>query len=378
MRKESMSTSTGSEAKVHSADSSETFLFVTSGRHQGACVPLARDSLLVLGGDSASDVWLSDPGLASRHVAFAVHDDHITLRQLDGEVLLDGKCIDAVATLDVARQESITLQPGDIHLIFTTDADYCATDVVDSEMESLQPYLQQKHRQSTRSTRAAATALACVILIAVAFFANQYNVQAKIEPVPPQTAIQLMIDELDLTDEIVVDESFGQLIIRGTLTSEELSRLKFEILRSSHTVIFRITTAEQLLEQVGGVFRTNGYTAKLSYSGNATVVVENLDGESLEIQKIAAFVRADVANLKELVFTPSESPESDGTNTAVYLATAGKRLTTIVEGDIAYITTEDGARYFVGSTLPGGHYVRQITEQGVQVDSGDTISWLQF
>lgn len=378
-----MSMSRDSRAYASTVNSDAAFLFVASGRHRGARVPLQPDSLLVVGGDSAGDVWLSDPGLEPKHVALAVHDNQITVRRLDGEVSLGNKMLDAVATLaladlDSADRQPLILEPGGIQLVFSTDADYCVTASEDTEPSCTPTDIDPKPVKKKFRALAAATAIVSVALVGIALIVGPHNVQAGIEPGAPEIAMQKLIDAMALSDELAVDESFGQLVVRGTLTAEELDRLVHEVLLSPYDAVLRITTAEQLLEQVSGVFRTNGYAATLSYSGDATVVVENLDGDSLEIQKVAAFVRADVANLKKLIFKPSDVPEANGASTAVYLASEGKRLTTIVDGDIAYITTEDGARYFVGSTLPGGHYVRQITDQGVQVNNDDTISWLQF
>ena len=360
-----------------SKDSNAAFLLVMSGLHHGAHVPLQQDALLVVGSGDDSDICLSDPGLSQRHFALAVHGEQITVRRLDGEIAVDGQSVDSVVTLDVAAGESLELVPGGVQLRIATDAnrhDFTTT----AERACMLSERRAAPRAAKRRALAVAAALIGGVLLGTLVIAGQREEQVSTESITPRMAIQALIDGLELQDELAVDESFGRLIVRGTLPLQDLSRLQEGLLESPAAAVLRVTTAEQLLEQVSGVFRTNGYTAELSYRGNATVVVENLDGDSAEIRKVAAFVRADVANLKKLVFTPSDAPESSDTSSAVYLASAGKRLTTVVDGETAYIATEDGARYFVGSTLPGGHYVRKITAQGVQVNSGDTISWLQF
>lgn len=359
-----------------STDSETAYLLVMSGVHHGARLALQPDALLVVGSGDDCDVCLSDPELEARHFALSLHDEQVTVRRLDGDVVVNGTDFDSAYTLSVREGALLELQPGRIQLRIASEADrhnFVITNADCSDTESW-----QRLQTPKRNRLAVAAALTCGILIATLLIAMQHNAQDQSLPVAPQIALQTLIDELNLTDEVAIDESANTLMVRGTLPADDLNSLQKKLHASPLTPTLRISTAEQLLEHVRGVFRTNGYTAKLSYGGNATVVVENLDEDSAEIQKIAAFVRSDVANLKALVFTPSEAPESGGTDSAVYLAGAGKRLTTIVDGETAYITTEDGARYFVGSTLPGGHYVRQITAQGVQVNHGDTISWLQF
>lgn len=360
-----------------SMDSNAAFLLVMSGLHHGASVPLQQDALLVVGSGDDSDVCLADPGLSQRHFALAVHGEQITVRRLDGEIAVDGQRVDTAVTLDVAADELLELVPGGVQLRVATDAnghEFMST----AERGTALPDPRPARHAAKRRVLAVAAALMSGALLGTLVIAGQRDEQAGAASVSPKKAVQTLIDGLGLQKELAVDESPGRLTVRGTLPLEDLTRLQRGLHESPAPVVLRVTTAEQLLEQVSGVFRTNGYTAELSYGGDSTVVVRNLDGDSAEIRKVAAFVRADVANLKKLVFTPSNAPETSSTNAAVYLASAGKRLTTVVDGETAYIATEDGARYFVGSTLPGGHYVRKITAQGVQVNNGDTISWLQF
>ena len=46
-----------------------------------------------------------------------------------------------------------------------------------------------------------------------------------------------------------------------------------------------------------------------------------------------------------------------------------------VDGETAYLATSAGARYFVGSVLPGGETVRRITPNAVQIDRDGQVSW---
>jgi hypothetical protein len=349
-----------------------------SGLHHGAYVPLRQDALIVVGSGEDSDVRLSDPDLEPRHVALAIHEEQVTVRRLEGDIAVNGRKVETVDNLDISAGELLELRPRGVQLRVMTDRERQHFAATSGTTMSAQAGTELTPQPAKRKALATVAALACAALIGFLILTGNENVRADTDSVAPKTALRTMIDGLNLNDEINVDESYGRLIVRGTLATDDLALLQRKVTESPHTIILRVTTDEQLLEQVSDVFRTNGYAAKLSYSGNSKVVVENLDGASSEVQKVAEFARADVANLKELVFTPSEEPQPVDPQSAVYFATAGKRLTTIVDGETAYIATEDGARYFVGSTLPGGHYVRQITANGVQVNNGDTISWLRF
>ena len=359
-------------------DSERLFLVVTTGVHHGARVALEQDTLSIVGTSPDCDICLSDAGLDSRHMALTVHGDQINVRCLDGSVQLNGTIVDGVDTVSVDSDETLELVPSKVQVRIVSAAGLAG--VVGDGKEPLveQPIATSGSRSSIHRFRLIAAAIVVTTLMGTYVVAGQVGNREQVSAEPPKKVLQALIDKLSLSEELKIDDLSGRLLISGILPSDDLSHLKAAIRRSPVSAIARITTSEQLLEQVGSVFRTNGYSAKLSYRSDATVVVENLDGESADVRIVADFIRADVANLKELVFAPSGAPDASSNDSAVYLAGAGKRLTTIVDGDIAYIATEDGARYFVGSTLPSGHYVRQITAQGVQVNEGDTISWLQF
>jgi type III secretion protein D len=47
-------------------------------------------------------------------------------------------------------------------------------------------------------------------------------------------------------------------------------------------------------------------------------------------------------------------------------------------GDPAYIVTADGARYFVGATLPSGHRITAITGQRVSLERAGQATTLNL
>ena len=109
----------------------------------------------------------------------------------------------------------------------------------------------------------------------------------------------------------------------------------------------------------------------------AHVRVTNLDGNHEAVKKVTDHVYADVPALKTLSFSKSTSAPDENSQ-SLYALLPGKRLTTIVDGTTAYIATEDGSRYFVGSVLPGGSQIRVISDAGVQVDTNGTLTWMRF
>ena len=56
----------------------------------------------------------------------------------------------------------------------------------------------------------------------------------------------------------------------------------------------------------------------------------------------------------------------------------GKRIASIVPGDVAYVVTVDGTRYFPGALLPSGHRIASITETEVLLEKDGRPSSLRF
>jgi type III secretion protein D len=50
------------------------------------------------------------------------------------------------------------------------------------------------------------------------------------------------------------------------------------------------------------------------------------------------------------------------------VSVGAKRVVSVVDGEPAYIVTSDGARYFVGATLPEGHRVLAISNGSVVLE----------
>ena len=50
----------------------------------------------------------------------------------------------------------------------------------------------------------------------------------------------------------------------------------------------------------------------------------------------------------------------------------------MVPGDLAYVMTADGSRYFIGAVLPSGHRITRIAGDAVTVERDGRESTLNF
>ena len=193
---------------------------------------------------------------------------------------------------------------------------------------------------------------------------------------PIALTTQQLLEQLDSDEPIVVEQQGKNTVITGVLADGLHQKLNTLIENQPHT-LNQTLSGSTLVAQVASVFRTNGYTAQLEYQSGGTVLVKNLDPDNPNVQKVTTYVQRDVPSLVAINFAPFEKAP-DEKPVITYPLDPNKRLTTIVDGETAYVATTDGARYFEGSVLPNGQKIRQITDQGIQVDHHGELVWLQL
>lgn len=346
-------------------------ILVTGGLHRGAHVLLPEAAMQVIGTADDCDICFADDYLEARHCAISLNDETLSVRSLGGAVTIDGKTVSRTTKLNRGSAPSISLGESGVTMKIVPQSE------LDVELHALDEPLARPANEPTNRKRFVAIAAASVMLTAFAVFATtrQEDTLATSTPDPIEET-KATIDALGIDASIDVIRRDGSLLLSGIARQDDIATLNEGIRATAMPVTVRLVTPAQLLEQIGGVFRTNGYDAELTYRGDGSVFVKNLDPSDPAVSRVASFVRTDVPLLKNLGFSSSSTNGNDGTT--VYLGGPGKRLTTVVDGDVAYIATEDGARYFEGSLLPDGQRVHRITESGVEIETSEGISLLSF
>ena len=332
------------------------YLDLHNGIHHGATLPILDNTITVVGKSDDSDVHLFDPDIATRHIALASSDQGLVLRALEGDCSVGNHRVSQGDTLVLNVGDCIRLDPSEVVVRIRNGE-------ISQEVKE-----DNKHHNLTYGLLAAAC-------LGLAFFLLRPTPESP-PPVPAEHQVAKLLAQLDPAEPVKVDVTPQGVKVLGTL-NDDLYRELATALASLEGVTNLTQPARVLLEQVQGVFRTNGYHANLAYENGGVVVVNNLDGNNASIQRVANYVKSDVTALTELRFAPFETSEPDAPFPA-YPKDPNKRLTTIVDGDTAYVATTDGGRYFVGSILPNGQKIRRITKKGIQVDHNGQLAWLQL
>ena len=335
---------------------------VDGGIHTGAASVMQADGITVLGSAGDSDLRLFDKGIAPHHAAIGVNGNNHVLRAMEGECRVNTRTLQAGDSAPIVAGDRIVLADTGVSL-----------GVVDRETEVGEVVEPASKRRPFGFNTLVLSMLAFTLVAAAGARLSSIDMS----PVEASIGVNNAIEALGLKGLAVSTE--GAVVrVRGVLSNEEHATLDTALLGLPGEVVNLTQPEGLLLEQVSSVFRTNGYHAELEHSGGGVVTVSNLDATNPLIQQVVARVKSDVPMLSSLVLLPVKGTDRPSNALAAYPSDPAKRLTTIIDGDTAYVATTDGGRYFVGSVLPGGLVLRQITADGIQVDNKGEIHWLSL
>lgn len=340
---------------------------VHGGVHDDASSTVCGQQITIVGSAIDSDLRLTDTGIAAHHLAISTSGEQFVVRAMEGGCKVNGKNIHPGHSTTITCGDRIALNDTDVSL--TTATSSAARDgLVRSDAEKV---------ASAELRRPGIKLYALITLLVIGSSVGGQQLLSKEIPQPDAaTGIANVLASLDLEGEVAVSVAAEGVTLTGVLPDRKSAALELALQSQPRNIVNRTQSVGRLLEQVRSVFRTNGYHAELRYVGDGAVQITNLDGENQKIQRVAVRARDDVSILTALNFAPIADADRSGKRLSVYTNDPGKRLTTIVDGDTAYVATTDGGRYFVGSVLPGGLVLRDISADGIQVDDNGEIHWL--
>jgi len=196
-----------------------------------------------------------------------------------------------------------------------------------------------------------------------------------VAPPPPPLAVALKASEFSTLQASTRKD--GKLELHGRLDSEQLrSRLDSWLAERQLTPAIDVQVDETLVRNVTETFRVNGVSVQAQVLGAGMVTVEAADPSPDHLARAEEVVRRDVPGLTKLVVRntvqPAKKPLPPMSDDP------GKRIASLVTGELAYIVTADGSRYFVGSMLPSGHRVAAIGSSSVTLEHDGEKTTLNF
>lgn len=345
------------------ANGFEARVEIHGGIHDGAASVMRRDRIAVVGSADDCDLFLADSGIAGHHLAIGSNGNGFVARPMDGHCTINGKVLRAGQSVPIEYGDRIELGEADVCLAMT----------------DIRKPAEFVELCNTGRSRSKLRLYACSVLLALgSVVASQQLLPTGAAATDLFEDVEQIVESLKISKEVVLSRKDDIVMIRGVLPDTQFAAFEAALLPLSRDIVNRTQSVSLLLEQVRSVFRTNGYHAELEYVNDGAVRVTNLDGDNPKIQQIAGRARDDVPVLVSLTFLPISDSAGSDRQFAIYSTDPSKRLTTIIDGDTAYVATTDGGRYFVGSVLPGGLVLREISAEGIQVDDNGQIHWLSL
>jgi type III secretion protein D len=385
-----------SEAQVLNAVDAACELRVLDGRARGAKASLERRRWTEVGYGLASDLVIRDPAAKDLRLRLRPRDDAAELDLIQGEVELLGHRLTAPASAILPAYVPLILGGsavafGDAASIRWSDAERLLVATrVDEAVAEGEPIVEPTEAADaplpawqvispalTQASRFKAAlpimggALAAVALATLGWS----GVSAWLNSAPSPERAQAILAK-DGFAGLKVEPTDTGLVAKGLLShGPDLTRLKADVARRGWPLALSVQTNDQLRAGVADVLRTNGYQANIHALGPGLLVAQISGGDPTRLEDARREALRDNPGLKQLVIQGEGAGQSPP---ALAPNDPNKRVIAVVGGELGYIQTADGSRYFVGATLPSGHKITQIDDQVVQVEMNGKITHLTF
>lgn len=366
-------------------------LRVFEGPQGGARAPLSAGIPCVVAagheGAEGADIVLREDHLPPARVRICAELTRATLEVLSGEVLLGSEVLKSGA--QTTWSQHVPLKIGSSVVAFGRaciddwKAGTPAPGLVD---EPPSPGVDGHIPKTNKSlTRRAEFWLACMGAGVLAVCAGALGVaRVAAAPVPQAAANEAVslaqaLQSSEFSTLEVGRAPDGTTTLRGRLAAQS-QRAKLDAWLAarpaSAPVAVDVWVDEAVAHDVTEVFRVNGVAVRTQLAGPGRVTAEAAEPNTDKLNRATEVVRRDVRGLQALDVRNTAKPAPPPAPPLV--DDPGKRIASLVPGDLPYIVTADGSRYFIGAMLPSGHRVLQIARGSLTLELNGQQTTLSF
>lgn len=177
-------------------------------------------------------------------------------------------------------------------------------------------------------------------------------------------------------EQLSVDRSSGTTVVSGYVQSRQQALDLADVIRThSEPVLNRVQVDAEIKDQIENVMRVNGITGLVESTGNGVFIANTQLPLGAELDSLQSLIENDVPSVATFTVNnqlPLE-PQSDSLQ-----LDAGKRVVLVNSEKPSYVVTEDQSRYFVGSILPGGYRITDISDGRVLLEKKGKTTELKF
>lgn len=367
-------------------------LRVLAGTLQGSRSVIDARRLVHVGADTSGDIVLPEAELEGASLTFRAAGKGVFVLASGGSVLAGGKALAAdqeaevplytpmhlgkvviaLGRPDASAWDGITLSPSGDTADGTGREDPDQADMGPSS-NSPTPTPATHHWPRWLIIGGGALAAVSMMMLALAHSLAPLPVSARSQAAKAEAALHAAG-----FPKLAVQPGNGQeLAVLGYLdTSAQRAQVEQIMTRQPLASRLSVWVNQDLIAAVMDVFRVNGVAAEVSISGPGAVTAVTRVTDAARLEQIKSAARRDVPGLMSLEVRNTPPPVAP--DPAPVIDDPGKRVTSIVPGDSAYVVTADGTRYFEGALLPTGHRVAAIRDREVLLERNGTKTALRF
>jgi type III secretion protein D len=215
----------------------------------------------------------------------------------------------------------------------------------------------------------AVMAVMLVLGLAVAMLTPMVNADSSPTGAQSLDRVRTALADRGLVALRVETSADGTPVVRGFVdTDAQRAQISGEVSRLGVRAYVELVSGEQLVRQVGDVFRMKGLSARVQHLGRGVVEAHLAEAEPDRVRRAEDAVRRDVPGLAGLKvqFAP-KAPVASADRPSRFSEDPAKRVVSVAYGPHGHVVTADGARYFVGALLPSGHRIVRIHEGEVEL-----------
>ncbi|MBC7957561.1 MAG: hypothetical protein H7Y33_17040 [Cytophagales bacterium] len=366
-------------------DPSPTFeLRVLAGPQLGASIALKRDAEVSIGSSDAArcEIVLRDPLIHAHRIRLRLMGERARIKIVDGQVDIAGRVLTGPCHTDWSL--FTPLRMGDTVIAIGQAGSERWADVLTpqralvlqgDEAQAELPKPRRLQPEAWVATIGGAVAVGVAVLLGVVTVTSSANHI----PGEDRQRLNQLLARAEFGGLQIEAGHNGGTLVRGALPSRSVrAQLDNALSAARLSPLLDVRVTEDLASSVGEVFRMHGVAATVEpiASQPGAFAVRTAEHNLGKLKTAENAVRRDVPGLAAMNVENTPVRAAPSSSGAPY--DPRKRVAAVVAGDVPYVVTMDGARYFVGAMLPSGHRVESITGQQVLLSKDGMASPLRF
>ena len=353
---------------------------ILEGEQKGARFSLKNDASLSIGSSFDDDIIIRDPLVQKSQLELVVSERTIELEVHSGNIQICGQSVEQGNRISLPIMETVLIGS----TIFTINQKF--ESVSDTQINGLNSTSQTAKSFLNRLSKSihfvfALSVLSIFLVVSSVIAASKFSSDEIIPSNSQRTvALQKLLHSSGFINTSVsfLNDTF---VVSGYISSyqdfEQLQKLTAE-----HQIIadWNISVGEKIESDIANVYRINGISAEVTVIEPGIIQVHTTESDIAKLDLVKESVLEDVSDIKELkVINNAPKSITDEVNVQKNIfSDKGKRITMVVQGSPPYFVTADYSRYYVGSILPSGYIVEDITEKVVKISREGIITNLKI